>query len=117
MKVGDNIASITYSTLAENSFYGLASAIDGDRFYKFSPALLLCLEDIKKSREAGLRYFDFTLGDEAYKFHFKVEKRALSEIHYPITWRGHASYQLRRLKQLVRKYPRLLAFTKKIRGK
>ena len=117
MKTGDNIASIAFGTLAEKSFYGLASAIDGDRFYKFSPALLLCIEDIKHCREAGLRYYDFTLGDEGYKFHFKVEKRALSEIHYPITWRGQASYQLRRLKQLVRKYPQLLAFTKKIRGK
>ena len=116
-KVGDDIASIAFGTLAENSFYGLASAIDGDRFYKFSPATLLSLDDIQQCRDAGLDYFDFTLGDEGYKFHFKVEKRMLSEIHYPITWRGQASYQLRKLKHLVRKYPRLLAFTKKIRGK
>lgn len=117
LKVGEDIASIAFGTLAENSFYGLASAIDGDRFYKFSPAILLFLEDIKQCREAGFDYFDFTLGDEGYKFHFKVEKRPLSEIHYPVTWRGHASYQLRKLKHLVRKYPRFLAFTKKIRGK
>ena len=117
LKIGDDIASIAYGILAEDSFCGLASAINSDKFYKHSPSMLLMLEDIKKCREAGLTYFDFTLGDEEYKFRFNVEVRSLDEIHYPITWRGHVSYQLRKLKHVVRKYPRLLALTKKIRGK
>ena len=77
--------------MAENNFCGLASAMDGDRFYKYSPAMLLYLDDIEKCRADGLEYFDFTLGNEGYKFHFKVEQRVLSEIHYPLTWRGHVS--------------------------
>ena len=117
LKVGDDIASLAFGTMAENNFCGLASAMDGDRFYKYSPAMLLYLDDIEKCRADGLEYFDFTLGNEGYKFHFKVEQRVLSEIHYPLTWRGHVSYQLRKLKHQVRKSPRLLAFIKKIRGK
>lgn len=117
LKIGDDIASIAYGIVAEESFCGLASAINSDKFYKNSPSMLLILEDIKKCREAGLTYFDFTLGDEEYKFRFNVEERSLDEIHYPITWRGHVSYQLRKLKHVVRKHPNLLTFIKKIRGK
>jgi CelD/BcsL family acetyltransferase involved in cellulose biosynthesis len=67
LDAGDETAAVAVCLLHGERLYYLVPAYDRDRFGKYSPGLLLLCEMIRWSIENGLKFFDFTIGDETYK--------------------------------------------------
>ncbi len=57
-----------------------------------SPGRLLFERTMLTLREGGVTEFDFTIGNYPYKEVFRVERKSLIEVVWPLTWRGHATH-------------------------
>jgi len=65
----------------------------------------------------GVREFDFSVGNYAYKRRFGVARLPLVDISAALSWRG-LPYALRdRVARELRSYPQLTAFLKRALGK
>lgn len=67
-----------------------------------SPGNLLIRMSIERSIAEGLRYFDFTIGDEAYKASFGARAEPMFTLMRPLTPLGHAVAGARSGARLVR---------------
>ncbi len=85
-----------FGTRTGPSFQLLATGFD-PAWKNWSPGLLL-LEDLVDAAETdGVRLFDFTIGDEAYKLDFAVETVPLHDLFVPMTAKGWMAAWLRRM--------------------
>lgn len=85
-----------FGTRTGPSFQLLATGFDPS-WKNWSPGLLL-LEDLVDAAESdGVRLFDFTIGDEAYKLDFAVETVPLHDLFLPRTAKGWMAAWIRRL--------------------
>jgi CelD/BcsL family acetyltransferase involved in cellulose biosynthesis len=65
----------------------------------------------------GVREFDFSIGNYAYKRRFGVARLPLVDVTAALSWRG-LPYALRdRAVRELRKYPQLSAYVKRALGK
>jgi CelD/BcsL family acetyltransferase involved in cellulose biosynthesis len=67
LEAGDETAAVAVCMVHGERLYYLVPAYDRDGFGKCSPGLLLLCEMMRWSIEHGLKFFDFTIGDETYK--------------------------------------------------
>jgi CelD/BcsL family acetyltransferase involved in cellulose biosynthesis len=85
-----------FGTRTGESFQLLATGFD-PAWKNWSPGLLL-LEDLVDAAETdGVRIFDFTIGDEAYKLDFAVESVPLYDLFTPRTVKGRLAAWVRRV--------------------
>ena len=61
---------------------------EGGEWVRYSTGRLLLLELIKWSIENGLKYFDFTIGGEAYKKEWCDIEDNLYELINPVSFKG-----------------------------
>lgn len=94
-----------FGTRVGDGFQLLATGFDV-AWKNWSPGLLL-VEDLVVAAEAdGVRLFDFTIGDEAYKLDFHVEVEPLWDLFQPCTLKGRLAALWRRA-QIRRRRRRL----------
>ncbi|MCE1237807.1 MAG: GNAT family N-acetyltransferase [Hyphomicrobiales bacterium] len=94
-----------FGTRVGDGFQLLATGFDV-AWKNWSPGLLLT-EDLVVAAEAdGVRLFDFTIGDEAYKLDFHVEAEPLWDLFQPLTFKGRLAALWRR-QQIRRRRHRL----------
>lgn len=105
LRLDGRLLAAGFGTRTGSSFQLLATAFDA-QWKNWSPGLLL-VEDLIGAAEAdGVRLFDFTIGEEAYKLAFHVEAPPLFDLFRPRTLKGFAAAWYRRL-QIRRRRRRL----------
>ncbi|UWU91875.1 GNAT family N-acetyltransferase [Bradyrhizobium sp. CB1015] len=89
----------------------------GDQWSSCSPGLLVTERTMAALHAQGVRRFDLSIGNQAYKRRFGAERVPLTDVSValswralPYAWRDHAAQGLRR-------YPRLAAFAAQAMGK
>ena len=85
-----------FGTRTGDSFQLLATGFD-PTWKNWSPGLLLLEDLVDRAETDGVRIFDFTIGDEAYKLDFAVEDRPLHDLFAPRTVKGFLAAWIRRL--------------------
>jgi len=89
----------------------------GEKWSNCSPGRLVIERTMAALHKDGVREFDFSIGNYAYKRRFGVERFPLMDIGAALSWRG-LPYALRdRAARELRRYPQLSARLKRALGK
>ncbi len=89
----------------------------GDKWSNCSPGRLIIERTMAALHQDGVREFDFSIGNYAYKRRFGVTRLPLVDVSAALSWRG-LPYALRdRAARELRHYPRLGAYLKRALGK
>lgn len=89
----------------------------GDKWSNCSPGRLIIERTMAALHQEGVREFDFSIGNYAYKRRFGVERIPLVYLSAALGWRG-LPYALRdRAARELRNYPRIAAYLKRALGK
>jgi CelD/BcsL family acetyltransferase involved in cellulose biosynthesis len=98
LEVGGKLRAVAaYSRTAERIVCDFASFAE-DELHSASPGEFLFFHDIERACVGGLKVFDFSVGDEAYKRAWcEIETRQI-DILFPLTAKGHAAAAVRRAK-------------------
>ena len=78
-------------------------AHEGNEWNKYSPGRILLLKLIQWSIENGLKYFDFTIGNESYKKDWCDNQLELYKVIKPITLKGLAFINAQSIKGKINK--------------
>jgi CelD/BcsL family acetyltransferase involved in cellulose biosynthesis len=89
----------------------------GDKWSNCSPGRLIIERTMAALHKQGVREFDFSIGNYAYKRRFGVKRLPLLDISAALSWRGLPHALRDRLAQELRRYPELLAHLKRAFGK
>jgi hypothetical protein len=89
----------------------------GDKWSNCSPGRLIIERTMAALHRDGVREFDFSIGNYAYKRRFGVTRLPLVDVSAALSWRG-LPYALRdRAARELRSYPKLSAWLKRALGK
>ena len=88
LSVGNVMVATHVGIVDKDTFYYLMPANEGGEWVRYSIGRLLLLELIKWSIESGLKYFDFTVGGEAYKKEWSDIENNFYEFIKPISFKG-----------------------------
>jgi CelD/BcsL family acetyltransferase involved in cellulose biosynthesis len=89
----------------------------GDKWSNCSPGRLIIERTMAALHKDGVRSFDFSIGNYAYKRRFGVTPQPLADLTVALSWRG-IPYVLRdRAARELRRHPRLAAFVGRAIGK
>ncbi len=118
--IGDTCAAANFALTFGGCYYHvLASYCDG-QLTRFGPGALHLRELLAHAIGAGLRLFDFTIGDEHYKLEWSDQCLKLYDYSAAATWRGlpesFASFARRRLKRFIKQSPLAWRFACRVRS-
>jgi CelD/BcsL family acetyltransferase involved in cellulose biosynthesis len=89
----------------------------GEKWSNCSPGRLIIERTMAALHSDGVREFDFSIGNYAYKRRFGVKPLPLADLSAALSWRG-LPYALRdRAARELRRYPKLTATLKRALGK
>ena len=89
----------------------------GEKWSNCSPGRLIIERTMAALHSDGVREFDFSIGNYAYKRRFGVKPLPLVDLSAALSWRG-LPYALRdRAARKLRRYPKLTATLKRALGK
>jgi CelD/BcsL family acetyltransferase involved in cellulose biosynthesis len=89
----------------------------GEKWSNCSPGRLIIERTMAALHSDGVREFDFSIGNYAYKRRFGVKPLPLVDLGAALSWRG-LPYALRdRAARKLRRYPKLTATLKRLLGK
>ena len=110
----EKIISTHWGFISSDCFYYIMPTYEGESFIKFSPGRLLLENLIKWSIEKGIRVFDFTIGNEDYKYRWGNSVITLSESVNPVTFKGVIFSLFLKLKYKIKKMTLVGNIAKKI---
>jgi CelD/BcsL family acetyltransferase involved in cellulose biosynthesis len=89
----------------------------GDKWANCSPGRLIIERTMAALHKDGVREFDFSIGNYAYKRRFGVKRLSLLDISAALSWRGLPQALRARVAHELRRYPKLTAHLKRALGK
>ncbi|WP_027580145.1 GNAT family N-acetyltransferase [Bradyrhizobium sp. Ai1a-2] len=89
----------------------------GDKWSNCSPGRLIIERTMAALHKQGVREFDFSIGNYAYKRRFGVKRLPLLDISAALSWRGLPHALRDRAAQELRNYPKLTTYLKRALGK
>ena len=89
----------------------------GEKWSKCSPGRLIIERTMAELHRDGVRHFDFSIGNYAYKRRFGVTPLALADITAAVSWRGLPFALRDRAARTLRRHPRLAARVGRALGK
>ena len=89
----------------------------GDKWSNCSPGRLIIERTMAALHRDGVREFDFSIGNYAYKRRFGVARLPLVDISAALSWRGWPHVLRDRAARELRNSPELTAFLKRALGK
>ncbi|WP_439401596.1 GNAT family N-acetyltransferase [Bradyrhizobium sp. DASA03068] len=89
----------------------------GDPWSNCSPGLLVTERTMAALHAQGVRRFDLSIGNQAYKRRFLAERVPLTDVSVALSWRGLPYAWRDHAAQGVRRHPRLAAFAARAMGK
>jgi len=88
----------------------------GEKWSNCSPGRLIIYRTIAALHRDGVREFDFSIGNYAYKRRFGVKRLPLVDLNATLSWRGVPHALRGRAASKLCHYPRLTAYLKRVLG-
>jgi CelD/BcsL family acetyltransferase involved in cellulose biosynthesis len=88
----------------------------GEKWSNCSPGRLIIYRTMAALHRDGVREFDFSIGNYAYKRRFGVKRLPLVDLNATLSWRGVPHALCDRVASELRHYPRLTAYLKRVLG-
>lgn len=117
LSVDGNPVALIYGIADRGKFLLLRISNAGEAWKACSPGRLVVVETIRQLRGEGIRIFDMTIGDYAFKRGFSPVHYPLADLHLPLSTRGMIIVARERAKGFVRARPQLAAFANRVLGR
>jgi CelD/BcsL family acetyltransferase involved in cellulose biosynthesis len=117
LTVGEEVVATLLGIRQGSSYVMVRISNAGEKWSNCSPGRLIIERTMAALHEDGIRQFDFSIGNYAYKRRFGVKRIALVDFTAALSWRG-LPYELRdRAARWLRGHPRLAERVKRALGK
>jgi CelD/BcsL family acetyltransferase involved in cellulose biosynthesis len=117
LTVGEAVVATLLGIRCGSRYVMIRISNAGDKWSNCSPGRLIIERTMAALHEDGVREFDFSVGNYAYKRRFGVKRLPLVDVSAALSWRG-MPYALRdRAVRRLRSSPRLTAYLKRALGK
>jgi CelD/BcsL family acetyltransferase involved in cellulose biosynthesis len=117
LTVGDEVVATLLGVRQDSRYVMVRISNAGDKWSNCSPGRLIIERTMAALHKDGIRQFDFSIGNYAYKRRFGVERVPLVDFTAALSWRG-LPYALRdRAARWLRSHPRLAEYVKRALGK
>jgi CelD/BcsL family acetyltransferase involved in cellulose biosynthesis len=117
LTVGDEVVATLLGIRTGSRYVMIRISNAGEKWSNCSPGRLIIERTMAALHKDGVRAFDFSVGNYAYKRRFGVTRLPLVDLSAALSWRGWP-YALRdHMVRTVRKHPRLDAWLKRALGK
>jgi CelD/BcsL family acetyltransferase involved in cellulose biosynthesis len=117
LAVGDEIVATLLGIRTGSRYVMVRISNAGEKWSNCSPGRLIIERTMAALHRDGVREFDFSVGNYAYKRRFGVTRLPLIDISAALSWRGWPSVQRDHMVRAVRNYPRLDAWLRRALGK
>ena len=116
LTVGDEVVATLLGIRSGARYVMIRISNAGDKWSNCSPGRLIIERTMAALHKDGVREFDFSIGNYAYKRRFGVTRLPLVDVSAALSWRG-LPYALRdRAARELRNYPRLTAYLETCAG-
>lgn len=112
----DTIIAAHWGLVFRDRFYYLMPSFEGGSWAKYSPGRLLQEHLIKWCFDSGIKVFDFTVGDDSYKYNWADKEMKLYEYIEPVSFKGRQYILLTNIRQNLKKYSHLLNGLRKVKN-
>jgi CelD/BcsL family acetyltransferase involved in cellulose biosynthesis len=117
LTVGDEVVATLLGVRQGGRYVMVRISNAGEKWSNCSPGRLIIERTMAALHKDGIRQFDFSIGNYAYKRRFGVARIALMDFSAALSWRG-IPYALRdRAARWLRRHPRLAERIKRALGK
>jgi CelD/BcsL family acetyltransferase involved in cellulose biosynthesis len=117
LTVGEEVVATLLGIRSGSRYVMVRISNAGEKWSNCSPGRLIIGRTMAALHKDGVRSFDFSIGNYAYKRRFGVAPLALADITAALSWRG-MPYALRdRAVRELRRYPRIAAQVGRALGK
>jgi CelD/BcsL family acetyltransferase involved in cellulose biosynthesis len=117
LTVGEEVVATLLGIRCGSRYVMVRISNAGEKWSKCSPGRLIIERTMAALHKDGVRSFDFSIGNYAYKRRFGVVPLPLADITTALSWRG-IPYALRdRAVRELRRYPQFAAFVGRVFGK
>ena len=117
LTAGDEIVATLIGIRTGSRYVMIRISNAGGEWSKCSPGRLIIERTMAALHADGVREFDFSIGNYAYKRRFGITRTALADVSAVLSWRG-LPYALRdRAARALRRHPRVMAHLKRALGK
>jgi CelD/BcsL family acetyltransferase involved in cellulose biosynthesis len=117
LTVGDEVVATLLGIRSGARYVMIRISNAGDKWSNCSPGRLIIERTMAALHKDGVREFDFSIGNYAYKRRFGVTRLPLLGISAALSWRGLPSALRDRAVCELRRYPRLTTYLKRALGK
>jgi CelD/BcsL family acetyltransferase involved in cellulose biosynthesis len=118
LTVGDEVVATLLGVRSGSRYVMLRNSNAGEKWSNCSPGRLIIERTMAALHKDGVRSFDFSIGNYAYKRRFGVAPLPLVDITAALSWRGMPfALRDRAVYVLRRRYPRLAAMIGRALGK
>ena len=117
LTVGDEIVATLLGIRTGSRYVMIRISNAGEKWSNCSPGRLIIERTMAALHRDGVREFDFSVGNYAYKRRFGVTRLPLIDISAALSWRGWPLVLRDRAVRTLRTYPRLEARLKRALGK
>jgi CelD/BcsL family acetyltransferase involved in cellulose biosynthesis len=117
LTVGDEVVATLLGIRSGARYVMIRISNAGDKWSNCSPGRLIIERTMAALHKDGVREFDFSIGNYAYKRRFGVTRLPLLDISAALSWRGLPDALRDRATRELRRYPRLTAYLKRALGK
>ncbi|MEI2414841.1 GNAT family N-acetyltransferase [Orrella sp. JC864] len=116
LKVDEQIVATHWGAAYRGRYYWLVPTYEAGRWARYACGRALQYAMMQAGVQAGLRVFDLTVGDEAYKKDWSDHSLALYSWAMPMTLRGRLALARRRARDWARRQPLLRALAQRLRA-
>jgi CelD/BcsL family acetyltransferase involved in cellulose biosynthesis len=117
LTVGEEVVAALLGIRSGSRYVMVRISNAGEKWSNCSPGRLIIERTMAALHKDGVRQFDFSIGNYAYKRRFGVVPLALADLTAGLSWRG-IPYVLRdRAARALRRHPRLAACVKRVLGR
>ncbi len=117
LTVGDEVVATLLGIRHGTRYVMIRISNAGDKWSNCSPGRLIIERTMAALHRDGVREFDFSIGNYAYKRRFGVARLPLVDISAALSWRGWPHALRDRAARELRNSPELTAFLKRALGK
>ena len=117
LTVGDEVVATLLGIRCGARYVMIRISNAGDKWSNCSPGRLIIERTMAALHRDGVREFDFSTGNYAYKRRFGVKRFPLVNVFAALSWRGLPHALRGRVACKLRNYPKLTAFLKRALGK
>jgi CelD/BcsL family acetyltransferase involved in cellulose biosynthesis len=107
LTVGDEVVATLLGVRSGSRYVMVRISNAGDKWSNCSPGRLIIERTMAALHRDGVRHFDFSIGNYAYKRRFGVVPVALAEITAALSWRGWPFALRDRAAHELHRYPKL----------